>query len=465
VAYDLYSAFVTGVLFPLQEALKGHDTGRKLAALEESESWDPGRLERYQVERLRALLVRASERVPYYRELFSRTGFRPESVASLGDLASLPFLTKAEIRTHHDALIASGAKRLGRASTGGSTGEPLRFCVGVDRVTSDVAARRRAMRWWGLDVGDPEVVLWGSHIELTRQDRVRSIRDFLMRSTLLSANRMTPARMDHYLDEIVRVKPVQIFSHPSALAELARHAEERGRRMDVLGIRVAFLTAEQLYQHQRTRIERVFGCRVADGYGGRDSGFVAHQCPDGGMHLNAEDVIVEIVDDGRTVAPGRPGEIVVTNLASGDFPFIRYRTGDVGVRGESACRCGRGLPLLSEIHGRADDILVGLDGARVPGQVVVMVVRDVPGIRAFKIVQEAADLVRILLVISPDFSGGAEGGIAEGIRAHLGSAMRVELSVVEEIPVDPSGKYRTVVSRVGRSPTLDARRVPGGEGP
>jgi phenylacetate-CoA ligase len=78
--------------------------------------------------------------------------------------------------------------------------------------------------------------------------------------------------------------------------------------MDDLGIRVAFVTSERLYDDQREEIESVFGCPVANGYGGRDAGFIAHACPEGGMHITAEDIIVEIVDpQGRACPRGSPG--------------------------------------------------------------------------------------------------------------------------------------------------------------
>jgi phenylacetate-CoA ligase len=277
---------------------------------------------------------------------------------------------------------------------------------------------------------------------------------------------MTPETLDGYLDVMERARPTQIFSHPSALLELVRRAEERGRRLDALGVRVVFLTAEELYPYQRERIERAFGCRAANGYGGRESGFIAHECPEGGMHLNAEDVIVEVIgEDGVPLPPGRPGEIVVTHLRSEEFPFIRYRTGDVGVLGTGACPCGRGLPLLSEIHGRADDLLQSLDGARVPGQVVVLILRDIPGIVGFKVIQEDRDLVRVVLVRTEEFPPGAEAEIAKGIRTHLGAAMRVELESTGRIPQEASGKYRTVVNRVGRGSARESEESRGGGGP
>jgi phenylacetate-CoA ligase len=315
------------------------------------------------------------------------------------------------------------------------------------------------MRWWGVEVGDPEVVLWAAPIELTRQDRVRAVRDWLLRSTLLGADLMTPGRMDVYLDTIERIRPIQIFSHASALDELVRHAEERGRKLSGWGVRVVFLTAEQLYEHQRERIERAFGCRVANGYGARDAGFVAHECPEGRMHLNAEEVVVEIVDDrGQPLPPGQPGQAVVTHLASDGYPLVRYGTGDVAVLGDESCPCGRGLPLVREIHGRADDLLLGLDGARVPGQAVVHALRERSSVKAFKVVQEERDLVRILVVKLGEFPAGLEEDIARGVRVRLGEAMRVEIVPVTDIASDASGKYRTVVNKVRIRPEHHARQ-------
>lgn len=465
MARDAYTLLVARVLFPLHERIKGHPTIARLRELESSQWLPREEVARRQADRLREFLGEVGARVPYYRDLFARARVRPAGIRGASDLASIPVLTKPLIREHAAALAAEGARGLRPASTGGSTGDPLRFLVGPARVGSDVALRCRANRWWGLETGDPEVVLWGSHIELTRQDRIRAVRDRLFRSTLLSANHMTPDVLDAYLDVIERVRPAQIFSHPSALGELARRAEERERRLERLGVRAVFLTAEELYDYQRERIERVFGCRAANGYGGRESGLIAHECPEGRLHLNAEDILVEVLgDDGLPVPPGHPGEIVVTHLRSEEFPFLRYRTGDVGVLGAGACACGRGLPLLSEIHGRADDLLLGLDGARIPGQVAVLTLRDIPGIARFKVIQEDRDLVRILLVRTREFPPGGEEAIAKGLRAHLGAAMRIVLEPVDAIPQEASGKYRTVMSRVGRSPALEAAQPRGAGG-
>jgi len=297
--------------------------------------------------------------------------------------------------------------------------------------------------------------VWGSPIELGTQDRVRQIRDSLLRTKLLPAFEMSEAKLDSFVAEIRAMCPKILFGYPSALAHIAHHAETRGQRMNDLGIRVAFVTSEKLYDHQREQISRVFGCRVANGYGGRDAGFIAHECPTGGMHITAEDIIVEIVDDaGNPVPHGQAGEIVTTHLATKDFPFIRYRTGDVGMLDEQLCPCGRGLPLLKEIQGRTTDFLVAQDGTVMHGLALVYILRDLPGVRQFKIVQENLQRTRILVTTDAYFQEESTRLIVAGVKQRLGQAVQVEIEQVDAIPKEASGKYRYVVSRVNPEPVL-----------
>jgi phenylacetate-CoA ligase len=240
-----------------------------------------------------------------------------------------------------------------------------------------------------------------------------------------------------------------LIGYPSSLSLIAKHAESAGRRMDDLGIRVAFVTSERLYDDQREQISRTFGCRVANGYGGRDAGFIAHECPAGGMHVTAEDIVVEIVDPaGRVLPTGEAGEIVVTHLATREFPFVRYRTGDVGVLGEEPCACGRGLPLLKEIQGRSTDFVVAADGTVMHGLAVIYVLRDLPGIAGFKIVQESLDRTRVLVIPGEGFGPQQTQAIEQGLKARLGSSVDVRVDPVAEIPPEKSGKFRYVVSHV-----------------
>jgi phenylacetate-CoA ligase len=167
------------------------------------------------------------------------------------------------------------------------------------------------------------------------------------------------------------------------------------------------------------------------------------------MHITAEDVIIEIIDgDGNPLPAGESGEIVVTHLATRDFPFIRYRTGDVGVLDDRQCACGRTLPLLKEVQGRSTDFVIAADGTVMHGLALIYVLRDLPAVRAFKIVQHTRERVEIMVVGGDGFSEATEASIRSGIGRRLGAGVDVDVRRVDEIPAEKSGKHRYVVSHV-----------------
>ena len=444
---DLYTHLASGVLFPLHERLKGHASVAERRRLEASQWLEPEQIRALQVQRLRNFLVDIGRRVPYWRDLFRAQRFEPASLRSVADLAALPLLTKATIRQNADAMKAEGHGPLSRYNTGGSSGEPLVFFIGKARKSHDVAAKWRATRWWGVDIGDREAVIWGSPIEHGAQDRVRALRDGLLRSTLLPAFEMSPQRLDEFVAALRRERPAMVFGYPSAIDHIARHAESRGQRLDDLGIRVAFVTSERLYDEQRSRIQRILGCPVANGYGGRDAGFIAHECPSGSLHLSAEDIVVETVDpEGRPVAAGQAGEIVVTHLGTADFPFVRYRTGDIGVLDDGFCTCGRSLPLLKDLQGRTTDFVIAADGTVMHGLALIYILRAVPGLDGFKVTQHSRSHTQVQLVATPTFDRAALSRIEADFRQRLGDSVRIDIELVPSIPPERSGKYRYIVS-------------------
>lgn len=444
-----YTQLCARLLFPLHERLKQHDSVARRQALEQSQ-WLPAEaLQDLQLQRLRGFLRHVGQHVPYYRQMFKGLGFDPGALRSVADLQALPLLGKAQIRAHLDALKAEGHGPLARYTTGGSSGEPLIFYIGKDRSSHDVAAKWRATRWWGVDIGDTELVVWGSPIELGSQDRLRRLRDGLMRSHLLPAFEMSPASLDRYVAEIERRRPRMLFGYPSSLSLIAAHAAARGRRLDQLGIRVVFVTSEKLYDSQRETIGRVFGCPVANGYGARDAGFIAHECPAGSLHISAEDIVVETVTpEGRPAAAGEVGEIVVSHLATQDFPMLRYRTGDMGLLGRQPCACGRGLPVLAEVQGRSTDFVVARDGTVMHGLALIYTLRDLPGVEGFRIEQLSLDETEVQVVAGPGFDDQARARIVRDFQARLGAGVAVTIRQVAQIAPEASGKYRYVLSRV-----------------
>lgn len=291
--------------------------------------------------------------------------------------------------------------------------------------------------------------MWGSPVELNTQDRIKRLRDGIMRSHLLPAFEMSPENLDHFVRTIRDIRPTMLFGYPSSLSLIAHHAHARGVRLDDLGIKVAFVTSERLYDEQRTTITDAFGCPVANGYGARDAGFIAHECPSGKLHICAEDLVVETVrPDGSATSEGEAGEIVVTHMATTDFPFVRYRTGDVGMLSDKPCDCGRGLPILQEVQGRTTDFVVARDGTIMHGLALIYSVRDMPGVERFKVEQMTLDHTVVHVVAGDAFGEAQASQIVRDFKERLGRDVRIDVLRVAQIANERSGKFRYVVSHV-----------------
>ena len=316
-----YTDICSKWLFPFQCYLKGHDVVVWRDFLEQSQWWSLEKLNSYAKKRHEALLTYVQEQTPYY--------------ASHNDF---PLINKQILRNDFQAFKSAGNEACNLQRTGGSTGEPLYFLISKNRIAHDVAAKWRATRWFEVDIGDREMVFWGSPIEVSRQSLLRKCRDYLFRSHLIPARNLDSEALMHILKQMQSYSPKMLFGYPSLLALFAKFADKHHCKVNQLGIKVAFVTSEVLDPAQRDLIETVFGCKVANGYGGRESGFIAHECPKGNMHITMEDIHVELIDDaGQICSPGELGEVVITHFETKAFPFIRYRTGDYAMFKETSC--------------------------------------------------------------------------------------------------------------------------------
>ena len=426
------------VVYPLQERLLNRPTFSYLESLERSQWLPREEIEALQQEKLAALLSIAVKHSPWHAERIAAAGI-DASDFSPDDLRRLPTMTKEDARTNMERIrwpeVPGGAFRY---NTGGSSGEPLIFHFGRWRQASDAAGRMRARRWWGVELGDREVYLWGAPVELSRTDRIKTLRDRLLNQLVLNAFEMSPVNMDAYLEAVQAFRPKCVYGYASSVALLAARARTRGLRLRLPELRVVCTTGEPLYPHQRTLIREVFGVPVANEFGSRDIGFTAHETPSGQMLLMSESILLEVLDaEGRPAAPGALGEAVISGLCSDAQPFIRYRTGGP-----------RGLHVLQEVSGRTTDFVVRADGTIMHALAVIYVLRAVAGIAQFKLIQHTVHDVEVQIVPDRRWTEKARGEVVAGLAARLGSEARIDLRLVDAIPSEASGKYRYVVSHV-----------------
>ena len=449
---------VRKIIYPLHEFSKGKPTFEWLPILEQSQWRVAERILADRNSALQNFIAYAYNHVPYYRRLMDDKKVCPGDIKSTADLYLIPYLTKPDLRTHfQDLQVSPAPPRTQVISTGGSTGAPATVLVSMESHGFAEAARLRAQGWFGLKPGDREMVLWGSPIELGRQSRWREGRDRLLNSRLLSAFDLSEQALARYIIKIRTFRPLKLYGYASALAYLADYMIKTGQTADSSWPKAVFATAEPLLPHQRQAIKDAFHCPAVVEYGARDAGLIAHECPEGRLHINAERMIVEIDEDQSFATPGK-GEIVITNLLSSAMPLIRYRTGDIGQLDASECACGRGLPLMSCVEGRQTDFLVTPSGRVLHALAIIYPIREAPGVLEFQVVQDTVREVVVRLVADRTFSASNTKTLVEKARLALGNEVSVKIEKVTAIPRLPSGKFRYVVSAVAEE-TLRANRV------
>ncbi|HEY3366929.1 MAG TPA: hypothetical protein VGK74_17905 [Symbiobacteriaceae bacterium] len=377
-------------------------------------------------------------------------GFRPEDIGSLEDLQKLPILTKADIRSHREALVALNMpmKHMVPGRTGGSTGEPLQFYHDGAALSAVRAAKYRALGWWGIELGDPEVMIWGSPIDIKRADTIHGIGTRLLNRRILPAFRLSEESMLTYARMLANWRPKLIYGYASSLTLMGRFLMQNNSTFGDWHPALVVSTTEVLTPQNRELIQQAFRSPVADEYGSREAGILAFQCPHGSMHIAAENLIIETVRGGKPCAQGELGELVVTDLNNKAMPLIRYAIGDVGVLGTRACSCGRNLPVLESLGGRVNDIVVTPDGTLLTGSFFPHFFKDYAFVRQFQVRQPVLNRLEVLLTTYSEPSEAELAQVRVALQRFVTSEMAISFKLVDDIPLTPAGKLRHVLSDV-----------------
>jgi phenylacetate-CoA ligase len=416
----------------------------------EREQWlSPDELRANRIARLGELLVHAGTTVPFYEERFARAGFDPREFRDPSDLHCLPVLTKADIREAGDAMFSRECdrERLQPFMSGGSTGEPVTIYRDPAEFEISQATFRRLWHWYGFDIGDRIAALWGELREEESKGRLADrVRQFLMNKLFLNAYDLNRERLTAYAEELIRFRPKVMRGYVTPLLLFSKFLLEE--KIDSIRPRVVVTGAEALFDPQRETIAAAFGCPVRNTYGGREASLLAAECPEEGrLHLFEDAVHFEFLRNGRPVAPGESGDVVVTDLKKRAMPLIRYRVEDLATPSDERCGCGRGLGLLERIDGRVQDVIVTRSGHVLPGEIFVHIHLDVPVIK-YQAVQETPDSMRLLLVPDEGYDASVPRTLVERLRGFVDEDLEIEVEVVPSIPLTRGGKHRIVISKV-----------------
>lgn len=404
-------------------------------------------LSAYRDRSLRRIVRHAYENVPYYRDLFDRTGVSAADIRTAEDLALIPMTEKRDLKAElPERITARGLDpdKLTVRKTTGSTGELFTVLKSRSDEFLFHVFRLHVMRDFGLKPSDRMALI-----------STRTSKDFP--ASWRAIQRMDVYRQDRIHaaeppDRIARVlldrKPDVITGDSAVLDRVAREiAGIRGRYRP----RFVVTGSEMLTPFMKRRIGEGFGAAVRDTYCSEEVSVIAWECGETGLyHVREDNVIVEVMKDGVPVKEGERGEVIVTALHSRARPFLRYRQGDEVTRGPDVCPCGKPFATLKEISGRAIDYL-RLPGGRelFASALAIIVYKHAPWIERYQIVQEREGLVVLRAVPAVPPRPEELGTLKDLSSDRLGAGVEFRVELVQDIRPGPGGKFRIFRTKLG----------------
>lgn len=371
-----------------------------------------------------------------------RAQFGPEA-GRPGWLAEQPTVVRTALMELHQAEIATGTRwRREVRRTSGSTGTPFRFVKSTEMTAWMDATMWAGYAWHGIRPGDRQLRFWGMPPHGMARHRRRAI-DWVSDRIRYDAFSQSAVAAKRFLLRAERFRPRYGYGYPTLMAAFAADCTAQGIDGTSLELKVVISTGEVLQPAQGELLKAFFGCPIVNEYGCTESGILAFGCEHGTSHLLPVAALAEIVDsEGQGTNPGETGEVVVTDLYGRTLPLLRYRLHDRAATAPiGTCRCGRSLPGLSIAVGRQDGFIRTPSGREVYDAILAYSVPD--SVQRFRARQTALARIEVSLVPRPGADPRAMvRDTVAAWEAALGGEIRVEATVVPDLPFDASGKLR-----------------------
>jgi len=451
--FDFYRLINKHIVYPLYYWKSGDKRLARLAELEKNQYLAPKELEALQLKRLQKIIQYAFDNTIYYRKIMQERQLTPSDFKCLKDVEKLPLLTKAIIQENMQDMISKAYpfESLIKDSSGGSTGEPTIYYKNKDRHNLRRADQIRHDRWSGWDIGKRKALIWGAQRDLKAVQSFREniIATYIERNWELDAFEMSDSEMKSFTKQLEELQPSMILGYANALELYAKYLlkNEPNHKIKLDGI---ISSAETLTEEKRKTIEKALHCKVLNRYGSREVGLIASECKQQkGLHINADNLLVELVDsNGHAVSEGN-GDIVVTDFWNFGMPIIRYKLGDVGKVSNISCDCGRNLPLLGSVEGRSGDFFVKPDGSKIHGEYFTHLFYELPQVKQFQMIQQSLEQVDLKIVeTSKQNNHDYLKPIISKTKAMLGEQVQVNIELLDEIKPTSTGKLLFTISKI-----------------
>lgn len=450
---------IEGIVWPAVPSGDAATLSALIYQLDRIQFLSPDALFDQQRRQLKTILCHAAETIPFYADRFAKAGFDPAGDITPDTLRQLPILARTDYQAAAldtaPGVIPADHGQHGPIKSSGSTGRPVTVVKSALSNLFLIATELRGHLWHKRDFSKKLAVIRYLEKSVAMAPDGREAKSWGPAAELLYLD-LGPmvmlniaSKLKDQADWLIRHNPEYLLSYPSNLQALGEYFEQQGLTLPAL--RQVCTVSELVSDRLRDTMRRVWNVPVKDLYSCEEAGCLAHQCPDfDHYHVQSENVYLEIVDeDGAPCKTGETGRVLVTTLHNFATPLVRYEVGDFAEWG-TPCPCGRGLPVITRIHGRHRNRLALPNGtSEFPYLGEYADYRQITtAIRQFQFIQHSVAEVEMKLVVAEPLTSEQETKIKELIVRCLGHPFRISVSYHDDIPRSATGKFEEFLSKV-----------------
>ena len=404
--------------------------------------------------RVQAIIAHAYKTVPYYREVMDKTGLLPGDFRAGEDLARLPILTADQLAREPERFLSRRYMdgRSLRLHSSGTSGRLRKINYNPAALFLALAHGHRqrlvVAHFVGRKFGYREMVSGrpgniGSQIRQFYESY-----SWTPKTIEFKRNRLSPGDSFAYnIDRLNEGQPEVLAGYGSYLGVLFRYAWEHST--PIFQPKALRYGGDRMTDADRVLIETKFGVPVLSTYQAAEALRIAFQCERReAFHMSLDQIAIRVVDaNGNPVGSGDTGEIVISNLTNRATVLLNYKLGDVVTLSRTPCPCGRTLPTIERIDGRADDLLVLPDGRLIHALVVQAPLHRAPGVIQVQLIQEDLRrfVLRVVCASDTDWQR-AQQHLDSTMHATFGNDIALEIERLDTISPEPGGKIKAVIS-------------------
>jgi len=438
---SFYNKILTNILLPISELISKERMYSEYLKLNKLMSNDESSLEKIQTENIGMILINASKKVPFYRDLNIKFENNP-----IIDLKKFPIIDKKTLKKYNDVLISEDfdKKKLLKHVSSGSSGVQSTV-YWTDKQQSENRAIQ--MLWWhwaGYYFGKP-ILQTGI---TPNRGLVKKIKDILLRTKYVSA-------FSHSQNDIkknlkwAKNKNAFFAGYASSLFVFSKFSKQNNMNVVFNG---AVSWGDKLFKHYKQSINSEFKVNVKETYGSAEGLMMAAQLDLDYMYIMSPNVYIEILDNnGNEVSDGDMGNVIVTSLNAFAMPLIRYKIGDLAIKlpkNEYPINRKLALPLIKKVIGRDTDIIQTISGKKMVVHSFTGIFEHFPKIIQFCVIQNNLSSLLIKIIVEVDFNKTTLNNIAHKINNHTSDELEIKFEIVSHIPPTPSGKPQIIISNI-----------------